>query len=1063
MKPVAAKLALVVSCFHLLAAVRPSGEVLTQGFGPGIPKCPTARPASMSGQTFLLNMGDFENISIYQDWMLSESADCSNRVGAAVLDPEVNHTNPSESSELWLNILHVQPDVSTVFLCSQRKHHQTEQTVPCLAKLNLKQRRVTLVDMLQPFLRPFLNERVLRGFQSLAYYQQYMFEAFLLAGLLMLAALAVWSSYLFFSAKAEGSRFVFIESSSSKGGMILPSPVDTVLLSLKSSSLFVAGCGLFMAQGCFFFEKHDDATRVGYVLILVFPLVFGSAALLRISISAARCRVYFQALRDGTLVTYKTGLWRSHLLIWFWTGAVLCMGSAARVLWQQGSFNRTGVLQLALLASPLYYMSSSIWNTLAAEATVLKGHCMMALGREESKAELKPMEESALICAARGEASGTPAAEFGIRDLGWVGPYAAKDYFGFQKLVLQFFQPIMLVMLLGLAFLTWKHVLLTFAIQPELKDIMVQGGNLTSQHFFPEKTRYGVVVHTTKPDFTLVALLDQQDPNTMQLSQRKVDAKYEVLQHTAGDQLEQLVNMNTDRYPVDIKVQVNDTSSSVDYSLQMFKFDVVPESITAAGTTVSGEDFRTCVSWDVLCRHPTIYLPSDLTSLSLNVSVLHFIMDVPQKHRREAAYTVQFAPNLTCRTLDFRKRGWVAVQQTQAGCYYVSPPFADKCGMSDHEDIDFFLRSRNLSLEWTFWARSDNDKADNDTVPIVKTTSTSQVSLPLDLPSADSRRGDILLEMDVTMFFDRFDQFPVLGKTTPYAPPNAEIRLHLGAPALDDLYSIKAFCPGVDLSIRKQTTRFEDSDKQWVVLIRDSKKFMEAAVLTLFVVSEYAECSITSLETAASGLLHNLQPKSVLYDDALHTQTASFEFDLAAFREILTRTHAQSVQLLGRTSCTSSFHNVKGHLSIAVWLLPEPLIAVVPEVRDVPLQWDVFPCVQLPLCSVVRIAKPTGGTRIQDVSALALTFLDKGNSSCSAEWIRLSSPDFDSLGEQLQPTSGPEDCVGEMKTTTVCGGNHPSSSVQLGLTSGTRQLALVAKFRCDTFLSPKLKYKVYIA
>ena len=183
------------------------------------------------------------------------------------------------------------------------------------------------------------------------------------------------------------------------------------------------------------------------------------------------------------------------------------------------------------------------------------------------------------------------------------------------------------------------------------------------------------------------------------------------------------------------------------------------------------------------------------------------------------------------------------------------------------------------------------------------------------------------------MVFDRFDQFPVLDRSTLYAPRNSEVRLRFGAPELDDLYSIQASCPGVEVSVRKEKDRFEDSSNQFVVMIRDSKEFVDAAVLTLSVVSEYAECSITSLEASISGLLQIVQLKNVSQNDVLHTRTTSFELDLSAFRDILTRTQSQSVQLLGDTTCSSRFHNVKGRLSIAVWLFSKPLIAVCQKCR----------------------------------------------------------------------------------------------------------------------------------
>eukprot|EP00438_Fugacium_kawagutii_P028831 Skav206517 [mRNA] locus=scaffold2251:295383:296150:- [translate_table: standard] len=253
------------------------------------------------------------------------------------------------------------------------------------------------------------------------------------------------------------------------------------------------------------------------------------------------------------------------------------------------------------------------------EAGVLKSHCAVALDLETKDApcakpgnfrDLNRMEETALVSRARKLDGPEVPQVLGIRDLAWVGSYASSGYTGFQQLVLRWFHPAMFLIFFALLSLTWKHTLVTFAAQPELNDFVVHGGN-TSTAFSPDKKHYALLVHMKKPDVTLQVGLDQQDPNTMQMSLKLNDSAEEILQWTAGDKLEQLVNMNSDLYPVEMHVGLNDTSSSAVYSFQFFKYDLVPESVTAWGTRKNGEHFEKCFSWDVLVRHNIMFLPQE--------------------------------------------------------------------------------------------------------------------------------------------------------------------------------------------------------------------------------------------------------------------------------------------------------------------------------------------------------------------------------------------------------------------------------------------------------------------
>eukprot|EP00438_Fugacium_kawagutii_P028832 Skav206518 [mRNA] locus=scaffold2251:296949:299031:- [translate_table: standard] len=359
-----APLACLLALFHLIEAARPSQQF---DLSMASSSCKTtAVPTDRSGKLFLLEMKAFEDVSFYQDWLLHDSASCvGQKVGSGVLDPEVNRTDPVQSSKLWLTITQMRPQLEVAYLCP------SGGAAECFAELRFPKRRASVMDWIAK--TPVFSDRVMRGFQMLEPHEKLIFETFLFAGLKLLKAsldgrvrlpvlflLVGWCVYLGFSVVQTGGVSTALGEQHYDEQLVLPSPVFIMFQCLKNCVLFILGCGLFMAQGCHFFEEYDDTSGIGYLLVLAFPLLFGTAALLRIFMSTARCQVYYKALKEQTLVKYKPIAW-SPLLLWFWLGCFITVGFAARVSWQEGTSSK-GIVNLAMFASPLYYTVSSLWN-----------------------------------------------------------------------------------------------------------------------------------------------------------------------------------------------------------------------------------------------------------------------------------------------------------------------------------------------------------------------------------------------------------------------------------------------------------------------------------------------------------------------------------------------------------------------------------------------------------------------------------------------------------------------------------------------------------------------------
>jgi len=131
------------------------------------------------------------------------------------------------------------------------------------------------------------------------------FQAAFLLVLLLLAFILFWSLRVVVKAVKDRRRQWGLSVESGESQLRPPQTSEIVLRAFTNMFFFWLGCSIFVVEGQRFFRKYDDASEMGYILVLTFPILFGCAGVLRIFMAAARSHLYFSSLRHGLLLQLR--------------------------------------------------------------------------------------------------------------------------------------------------------------------------------------------------------------------------------------------------------------------------------------------------------------------------------------------------------------------------------------------------------------------------------------------------------------------------------------------------------------------------------------------------------------------------------------------------------------------------------------------------------------------------------------------------------------------------------------------------------------------------------------
>ena len=226
--------------------------------------------------------------------------------------------------------------------------------------------------------------------------------------------------------------------------------IDIMMEGMLDAICFVLGCMLLLLAASTFLKKFGSNDNPTDAIILTYPLLFGPPALLRIFLCICRRLLYHALFKHGVIIDFSKGVSQhDFLLSWSYLGFVVAVGILifdAYIRVHEGQVTAKAMtINVIVFTSPLYYMISSLLNSLRVEQEAIKRTCLQQLEKTKgpdapeevspsAKHKLCPLAEGSICRAARGRkdlnlsiklAKEAPDRHdsderFGLRDMFWV-------------------------------------------------------------------------------------------------------------------------------------------------------------------------------------------------------------------------------------------------------------------------------------------------------------------------------------------------------------------------------------------------------------------------------------------------------------------------------------------------------------------------------------------------------------------------------------------------------------------------------------------------------------------
>ncbi|OLP86361.1 hypothetical protein AK812_SmicGene32552 [Symbiodinium microadriaticum] len=386
--------------------------------------CPEAKLVG-----FELNYSHARELDFADDWAFKADPGCQGpAVCTASVAPVINST--SQHFVLFQLFLAVASQQRTAL------HLQAAITIPT---------HFTRLRHLVGFLIPARRMQRLDAMGGI-------FEDFVLEGLMLLNVLVTTSAvywllrelYLLFCLPALDMHAVDVDEH-----LVIPA-IDIMMEGMLDAICFVLGCMLLLLAASTFLKKFGSNDNPTDAIILTYPLLFGPPALLRIFLCICRRLLYHALFKHGVIIDFSKGVSQhDFLLSWSYLGFVVAVGILifdAYIRVHEGQVTAKAMtINVIVFTSPLYYMISSLLNSLRVEQEAIKRTCLQQLEKTKgpdapeevspsAKHKLCPLAEGSICRAARGRkdlnlsiklAKEAPDRHdsderFGLRDMFWV-------------------------------------------------------------------------------------------------------------------------------------------------------------------------------------------------------------------------------------------------------------------------------------------------------------------------------------------------------------------------------------------------------------------------------------------------------------------------------------------------------------------------------------------------------------------------------------------------------------------------------------------------------------------
>ena len=1035
---------------------------------------------------FSVNATAFVNLDPLEEWVVYASSDCrGEELAHYQVARWISQMNPSNESNATLSLARANlPDHDVLFAGARGLGH-------CLAYLHRPPQRWPVMQWLKEL--PGFFQGRMYAFLAVREEVAHRFQVAFLLVLLLFGFILFWSLRLVVKAVKDRRRHWGLSVESSESQLRPPQTSEIVLRAFTNIVFFLLGCAIFVVEGQRFFRKYDDASEMGYILFLTFPVLFGCAGVLRIFMAAARSHLYFSSLRHGLLLQLRrvnfSGDW---MLLWMWFGIVLTMGRAVQVVYfnkKNEGLSFEDFKAIGLLASPIFYIKKSISDMWSLEDIAVRQECRIGLegisgsnsvqiGDERG---INPIEESAFVALARHreEIHATTASQgdegstlrsLNVGDVRWIGFVTReKKKSRLNRLLPMLLGPSLVGALLGLAILSLTVVFLNMTTAPALQDLRIDGA-LLYPAFKSTAKEYFAYLDVSQRVFGFTAAVDSYKTTKVQVQ----SVGKQRLNSTASVIVDSL-NLDETPYPQKVQIKVEDTACSTDYSVQVSKFGIFPESLTVSGQTDSGKHFSLCIPWGYIFFNTTIHLPTGLKELKLSLTYQLYVMGLPWTNRSNDSFSTYFDRQIPRRKCRYGRHPlWEQAAfyaYSGSGCFAGMQRNWMSCGKARTAQTKKGLQILSGNVSGSFCplssVRSANIfNASGECYPLQVSDGSLELTSTSLLPEKDKE--------DLQAKFNMFLHLPsgmieILGMRNAFEPKSDLLFTLRKRNMTHTFQEAMVLAPGVEVHEKKPDhLTFE---------VVDGSALVNTSVLQIIVFSEDLDCHITHLLHEDSKLESISTPQGSCEGNPMGEvckdgwkPTSSFVLPMSLFREVLVEEHHYSewkpLDLHARGTCRSledfmndSFTNDTNGLKVSLSLKQPPeQVLWVPMIAGQELgatkEEHVFEALQ----QSDRL--DVSGSWHKDPSSMQLVVVWRQN--CSLKEFK---PEDDAGGvgfstsqvvRSYQEVSTSDLCAAaSLNVTKACGGTLQSSSIEVSLESDHNLEKL--KFEATLSCSDRLK------
>jgi len=509
--------------------------------------------------------------------------------------------------------------------------------------------------------------------------------------------------------------------------LVIPEAIDIMLEGMLDAICFVLGCMLLLLAASTFLKKFGSNDNPTDAIILTYPLLFGPPALLRIFLCICRRLLYHALFKHGVIIDFSKGVSQhDFLLSWSYLGFVVAVGILifdAYIRVHEGQVTAKAMtINVIVFTSPLYYMISSLLNSLRVEQEAIKRTCLQKLGKtygpdapEEvspsAKHKLCPLAEGSICRAARerkdlhlsiklakeAEDRHDSDERFGLRDMFWVPRLVSgtgRSTCGALLLVISMPAVAFLTMLLALVSMAWfiKHR----TDIPEMGSIVADVPGLHPS-FTPEVQNYAFFILNTYSGFTLTSEADPE--RTTFLKNAVFDGSTEITDASAESTSGVLIHTVPLRrvnatYPTTVYLTAGTFSQVQTYRITVIHVKPTFRTLMLRGIVDNGNEYTECIPGKNV-GHSILTIPDNLVSLRVEAAFDQFYFGIPFTDARPNQITTIFMSNRDDygSVGKWRCDGWcqrqlqcLGFQDSREGCYFaMAPTGALRCGNNNAE------------------------------------------------------------------------------------------------------------------------------------------------------------------------------------------------------------------------------------------------------------------------------------------------------------------------------------------------------------------------------------------